>query len=209
MLPFNILTYRQLARILGPLFPEPLGDAGQMKSMHARSPAGSPGSFGSRSPAPKRALCSLPSCSLLPLALGILLAAAIPASSQVPTPSQAPQALQQAVQQNPGLADVIRQRIAQSGMTPDQIRARLQASGYPPTLLDAYLGGQTPGQAAPVPGTQELAAIQSLGLQSMATAGGGLPVETAPVRPRAAATSAVCGGLALPRPPPPFRPPLP
>jgi len=33
------------------------------------------------------------------------------------------------VQQNPGLADMIRQRIGQSGMTPDQIRARLQASG--------------------------------------------------------------------------------
>src|SRR6266571_8861014 len=145
-----------------------------MKSMHARSPAGRPGSFVSRSPAPERARCSLPAGSLLPLAL--LLAAAMPAPGQVPTPSQAPQALQQAVQQNPGLADVIRQRIAQSGMTPDQIRARLQASGYPPTLLDAYLGGQTPGQGAPVPGTQELAAIQSLGLQSMATAGEVLPV---------------------------------
>src|SRR3989441_7143431 len=91
----------------------------------------------------------------------------MPASGQIPTPSQAPQALQQAVQQNPGLADVIRQRIAQSGLTVEQIRARLQASGYPPTLLDAYLGAQTPGQAAPVPGAQELAAIQSLGLPSM------------------------------------------
>src|SRR3989475_2235914 len=109
--------------------------------------------------------------SPLTVLLGMLVAAAMPASGQVPTPSQAPQALQQAVQQNPGLADVIRQRIAQSGMTPDQVRARLQASGYPPTLLDAYLGTQTPGQAAPVPGTQDLAAIQSLGLPSMATAG--------------------------------------
>src|SRR5882762_11875846 len=102
--------------------------------------------------------------SFLPLAVGALLAVAIPASGQIPTPSQAPQALQQAVQQNPGLADVIRQRIAQSGLTVDQIRARLQASGYPPTLLDAYLGPQTPGQASPVPGAQELAAIQSLGV---------------------------------------------
>jgi len=58
-----------------------------------------------------------------------LFLAASSSLAQVPTPSQAPQALQQAVQQNPGLADVIRQRIAQSGMTPDQIRARLQASG--------------------------------------------------------------------------------
>src|SRR5437016_6127140 len=130
--------------------------------------------------------------SLLPfLLLGGLLAA--PCSSQVPTPSQAPQALQQAVQQNPGLADVIRQRIAQSGMTPDQVRARLQASGYPPTLLDAYLGAQTPGQAAPVAGTQELAAIQSLGVPGMATAGEVLPVDTGLVRASAAGKSGVFG----------------
>src|SRR5437879_12095193 len=108
--------------------------------------------------------------SPLTVLLGLLLSLAIPAPGQVPTPSQAPQALQQAVQQNPGLADVIRQRIAQSGMTPDQVRARLQASGYPPTLLDAYLGAQTPGQAAPVPGMQELAAIQSVGVPWMGKA---------------------------------------
>src|SRR5437762_8439879 len=193
MLPFNILTYRQLARMLVPLFPEPLGDAGQMKSMHARSPAGSPGSFGSRSPVPERAPSGTAHRSPLTVVLGILLAAAMPAPGQVTTPSQAPQALQQAVQQNPGLVDVIRQRIAQSGMTPDQIRARLQASGYPPTLLDAYLGGQTPGQAAPVPGAQELAAIQSLGLQSLATAGEILPVDTGLVRATAAGKSGVFG----------------
>src|SRR5207249_2981097 len=193
MLPFNILTYRQLARMLVPLFPEPLGDAGQMKSTHARSPAGSPGSFGSRSPVPERAPSGTAHRSPLTVVLGILLLAASNSVAQVPTPSQAPQALQQAVQQNPGLADVIRQRIAQSGMTPDQIRARLQASGYPPTLLDAYLGGQTPGQAAPVPGTQELAAIQSLGLQSMATAGEVLPVDTGLVRSVAGGKSGVFG----------------
>src|SRR5436190_8244839 len=193
MLPFNILTYRQLARMLVPLFPEPLGDAGQMKSTHARSPAGRPGSFRSRSPALERAPSGTAHRSPLTVVLGLLLAAAIPAPGQVPTPSQAPQALQQAVQQNPGLADVIRQRIAQSGMTPDQIRARLQASGYPPSLLDAYLGGQTPGQAAPVPGAQELAAIQSLGLQSMATAGEVLPVDTGLVRSVAGGKSGVFG----------------
>ena len=88
--------------------------------------------------------------SLLPASLVLGLVAV--AQAQIPTPSQAPQALQRAVQQNPGLSDVIRQRIAQSGMTVDQIRARLQASGYPPNLLDAYLGAQTPGQASPVPG---------------------------------------------------------
>src|SRR5881275_883237 len=163
-----------------------------MKSTHARSPAGRPGSFGSRSPAPERAPSGTAHRSPLTVALGILFAVA-PAPGQVPTPAQAPQALQQAVQQNPGLADVIRQRIAQSGMTPDQIRARLQASGYPPTLLDAYLGGQTPGQAAPVPGTQELAAIQSLGLQSMATAGEVLPVDTGLVRSVAGGKSGVFG----------------
>src|SRR5438309_725967 len=131
--------------------------------------------------------------SPLTVLLGLLVAAAMPASGQVPTPSQAPQALQQAVQQNPGLADVIRQRIAQSGMTPDQVRARLQASGYPPTLLDAYLVAQTPGQAAPVPGTQELAAIQSLGVSGMATAGEVLPVDTGLVRASVAGKSGVFG----------------
>src|SRR5438034_854608 len=139
-----------------------------------------------------RSLCSglLPApCSLLPL----LLLLASSSLAQVPTPSQAPQALQQAVQQNPGLADVIRQRIAQSGLTSDQIRARLQASGYPPTLLDAYLGAQTPGQASPVPGAQELAAIQSLGVPGVATAGEILPVDTGLVRAVARGNSGVFG----------------
>src|SRR3989442_3053831 len=126
--------------MLGPLIPWPLGERGQMSVSHARSPAGRPGSFGSRSPAFERAPCSLPSCSLLPLLLGGLLVAASTSFAQVPTPSQAPQALQQALQQNPGLADVIRQRIQQSGLTPEQVRARLQASGYAATLLDPYLG---------------------------------------------------------------------
>src|SRR5437867_3139046 len=140
-----------------------------------------------------RSLCSglLPApCSLLPL---LLLLAASSSLAQVPTPSQAPQALQQAVQQNPGLADVIRQRIAQSGLSSDQVRARLQASGYPPTLLDAYLGAQTPGQPSPVPGAQELAAIQSLGVPGVATAGELLPVDTGLVRAVAGGRSAVFG----------------
>src|SRR5881396_152031 len=111
----------------------------------------------------------------------------------LPPPSQAASALQQAVQQNAGLADMIRQRIAQSGMTPDQIRARLQASGYPPTLLDAYLGAQTPGQPSPVPGAQELAAIQSLGVPGVATAGEILPVDTGLVRSVAGGKSGVFG----------------
>ena len=117
--------------------------------------------------------------SLLPVALILGLAVAAHAQNPpLPPPAQAASALQQAVQQNPGISDMIRQRITQSGMTPDQIRARLQASGYPPTLLDAYLGAQTPGQPAPVPGAQEIAAIQSLGVPTLATAGEILPVDT-------------------------------
>src|SRR5207237_389521 len=72
------------------------------------------------------------------------------------------------VQQNPGLPDMIRQRLQQSGLTPEQVRARLSASGYPPNLLDAYLGaasagGALSGGALPA-GALELAAIQALGL---------------------------------------------
>ena len=126
-------------------------------------------------------------CSVL-LVLPMLVAGQNP-----PPPAQAAAALQQAVSQNPGLADVIRQRIAQSGLTSDQIRARLQASGYPPTLLDAYLGAQTPGQASPVPGAQELAAIQSLGVPGVATAGEILPVDTGLVRAVAGGRSGVFG----------------
>src|SRR5438874_2500307 len=132
--------------------------------------------------------------SLLPAALALGLALSARAQNPpLPPPSQAASTLQQAVQQNPGLADMIRQRIGQSGMTPDQIRARLQASGYPPTLLDAYLGAQTPGQPSPVPGAQELAAIQSLGVPTVATAGEILPVDTGLVRATAAGKSGVFG----------------
>src|SRR6266513_612047 len=93
-----------------------------------------------------------------------LLLVALIATAQNPTPTQ----VQQALQQQPGLADMVRGRIAQSGLTPDQIRARLSASGYPSTLLDAYLGGA--GSTAPAelaPSAQELAAIQALGLPAL------------------------------------------
>src|SRR5712691_3599151 len=100
-----------------------------------------------------------------------------------PSPAQAQGALQQAVQQNPGLPDVIRQRLQQSGLTPEQVRARLQASGYPSNLLDAYLGGGGAPSAQPA-GALELAAIQALGLppveQSL------LPVDTGLIRMRGA-----------------------
>src|SRR5213593_788902 len=81
----------------------------------------------------------------------------------LPPPSQAQGALQQAVQQNPGLTDVIRQRILQSGLSAEQVRARLAASGYPANLLDAYLSGTVSGAALPA-SALELAAIQALGV---------------------------------------------
>src|SRR5438552_676962 len=125
------------------------------------------------------------------LLLGGLLGVAEPGAAQVPTAAQA----QQMLQQNPGLADVLRQRIQQSGLTAEQIRARLQASGYPANLLDAYLGGGAGGQVTVQPGAQELAAIQSLGLPSLAAAGEYLPVDTGMIRVRGgtAPRSAVFG----------------
>src|SRR5881628_605602 len=131
-------------------------------------------------------------------ALGVCLLSAVPRSAApqnppLPPPSQAQGALQQAVQQNPALADVIRQRIQQSGLTAEQIRAQLQARGYPPSLLDAYLGTAVPGQSAPTPGANELAAVQALGLQSMATAGEVLPVDTGLVRTAEGSRSRVFG----------------
>jgi len=68
------------------------------------------------------------------IALFLAFAALSPglAAMQQPSASQ----VQQALQQQPGLADMVRGRIAQSGLTPDQIRARLSASGYPAALLD-------------------------------------------------------------------------
>src|SRR2546425_12134251 len=96
----------------------------------------------------------------------------------LPPPPQAQGALQQALQQQPGLADVLRQRIQQSGLTADQIRARLQASGYPSNLLDAYLGAGGPGAAVTQPGATELAAIQALGLPAIVFPAESLPVDT-------------------------------
>src|SRR5689334_16686096 len=110
-------------------------------------------------PAPRSPLPGLLTCLVGLASFG---AAQIPTS--VPPPAQAQAALQQAIQQNPGLADILRQRLQQSGLTPDQIRSRLQASGYPANLLDAYLGGTTPGQPSVTPGANELAAVTALGL---------------------------------------------
>src|SRR5213596_709327 len=115
--------------------------------------------------------------------LCVLLVALTPGiAAQQPTATQ----VQQALQTQPGLADVVRSRIAQSGMTPDQIRARLTARGYPATLLDTYMNTGGAGPTAPSP--QELAAIQALGLPALAQelispdtgivrAGGGAPSD--------------------------------
>src|SRR2546430_10128109 len=186
---FNLLTARELGPKFGPRsVPYALGGKQDMNTEHkvrSRSLRGMDARPGRAGTAPR---------SLLPAALALGLALSARAQNPpLPPPAQAASALQQAVQQNPGLADMIRQRIAQSGMTPDQIRARLQASGYPPTLLDAYLGAQTPGQPAPVPGAQEIAAIQSLGVPTLATAGEILPVDTGLVRAAAAGKSGVFG----------------
>src|SRR5437762_8956760 len=130
-----------------------------------------------------RSPCGAPSrtapFSLLPLLfLGGGLGVAEPGAAQVPTAAQA----QQMLQQNPGLGDVLRQRIQQSGLTAEQVRARLQASGYPANLLDAYLGGGA-AAAGVQPGTLELAAIQALGLPPVGRAEA-LPVDTGFIRVR-------------------------
>src|SRR5947209_10277004 len=143
----------------------PWGNAGLMTLFAPRSPCG----------APSRTV----PFSLLPLLfLGGLLGVAEPGAAQVPTAAQA----QQMLQQNPGLGDVLRQRIQQSGLTAEQVRARLQASGYPANLLDAYLGGGAAAAGAQ-PGTLELAAIQALGLQPVGGAEA-LPVDTGFIRVR-------------------------
>lgn len=131
-----------------------------MESQHRR-PSGAPGRI-------------LPLSLLLEIGgwLGAPIHAAAQTTSNLPPPSQASQTLQQAVQQNPGLGDVIRQRLQQSGLTAEQIRARLQAGGYPTNLLDAYLSGSAPGAGFSA-GALELSAIQALGLP---------PVEQTPLQ---------------------------
>src|SRR2546425_11986930 len=115
--------------------------------------------------------------SLLPLGGGGLTSVwfAAPAGTQQSTASQ----VQQALQQQPGLGDMVRSRISQSGLTADQIRSRLSASGYPSTLLDAYLS-QSAGPTALAPGSQELAALQALGLPALTNPA--LPYDTGFVR---------------------------
>jgi polysaccharide export outer membrane protein len=126
--------------------------------------------------------------ALFTVAIGCLLG--VPASSAaqnppLPPPSQAQSALQQAIMQNPGLADSVRRRLEASGLTPEQIRARLAAAGYPAGLFDAYLGPTQPGQAGPQPGALELTAIQALGLGPAPVRAESIHVDTGMIRVRA------------------------
>lgn len=101
-----------------------------------------------------------------------------PLSAQVPPPGQAAQALQNAVQANPSLANLITAKLQASGMTADQVRARLSAAGYSPNLLDSYMpGAQVAGQNLN-PGSQELGAVQALGLPPLVISAGTLAVDT-------------------------------
>src|SRR2546422_3861009 len=116
--------------------------------------------------------------SLLPLVLvlGGLLGAPTRGTAQNP---QLPSSAQvQQLLQNPGLAELLRQRIQQSGLSADQIRSRLRAAGYPDTLLNAYFGSAGPGQGAPTPDLMELSALQALGLPPVAGVGQVAPLDT-------------------------------
>ena len=126
-------------------------------------------------------------------ALGAVLlsgARAVQARAQLPPPSQAQAALQQALQQQPALGEVLRARIRRSGLTPEQIRGRLQASGYPTTLLDAFMGDSL-SAVTPVPGSQQLSAIEALGLPPVTFPTG--PLDTGVVQVARRPPSAVFG----------------
>src|SRR5712692_3923309 len=113
----------------------------------------------------------------------------------LPPPGQARSALQQALLQNPGLADSIRTRLQSSGLTADQIRARLEASGYPAKLLDAYLGSRTGGQPTATPVATELAAIEALGLPPIWLPGDSLRADTGMITVRRAASQSLVFGV--------------
>src|SRR6266849_9717886 len=113
----------------------------------------------------------------------------------LPPPGQVQSLLQQALSQNPGLADSIRTRLQSSGLTADQIRARLEASGYPANLLDAYLGSRTGGQPTATPVATELAAIEALGLPPIRLPGDSLRADTGMIAVRAARSQSLVFGV--------------
>src|SRR5260370_25494451 len=123
------------------------------------------------------------------LAWGAVAPALIAQNPTLPPPGQAQSALQQALLQNPGLADSIRARLLGSGLTADQIRARLEASGYPTNLLDAYLGSRASGRTSATPVATELTAIEALGLPPIRLPGDSLRADTGMVPLRRAGPS--------------------
>src|SRR5216684_3049185 len=133
-----------------------------------------------------------PNVAVKPLVFAGLLAGASIAPALVaqnptlPPPGQAQSVLQQALLQNPGLADSIRARLQGSGLTADQIRARLEASGYPTNLLDAYLGSRTSPRASAAPVATELSAIEALGLPPIRLPGDTLAADTGMIAVRGA-----------------------
>src|SRR5229473_6400015 len=129
------------------------------------------------------------------LAWGSAAPAMLAQNPTLPPPGQAQSALQQALSQNPGLADSIRTRLQGSGLTADQIRARLEASGYPANLLDAYLGSRTSGQATATPVATELAAIEALGLPPIRLPGDNLRADTGMIAVRGGGSQSVVFGV--------------
>lgn len=94
------------------------------------------------------------------LATAFLTLTATVAHAQRPTTQQ----VQQALANNPGLADKVRQKIGASGLSPDQVRERLKAAGYPENLLDAYMTGATADTTGTAPSDSVMRAVTFLGL---------------------------------------------
>jgi protein involved in polysaccharide export with SLBB domain len=121
------------------------------------------------------------------LALAIMVAMVVPLMAQQ-TPGGLTQAQIEALRRNP---ELIRRQIEQSGLTVDQIRAFLRAAGYPENALDTYLAAGQTGLAARAPTSDELAALEALGLPFQ-LAEALLPADTGAVA-RAGAPSRVFG----------------
>src|SRR5712692_3073214 len=124
------------------------------------------------------------------LAAGAIAPALVAQNPTLPPPGQAQSGLQQALLQNPGLADSIRARLQASGLTADQIRARLDASGYPANLLDAYLGSMPSARTSATPVPTELSAIDALGLPPIRFPGDSLQADTGLIATRGVAARA-------------------
>src|SRR4051812_35542898 len=101
-----------------------------------------------------------------------------------------PEQMAQMLQQNPQLGSLIRQQLQQSGLTPDQLHQQLSASGYPPDLLDQFLTTTSEGQGTPELGSQEVSALQALGILTPSLTASWLHADTGIVRSRARPISA-------------------